>query len=189
MFSYYLREFGGFDENGLSIYPNGDEQQFVDKSALPTTNLGINTRAEFGNFDASIFFAGQFGHYIYNNTANAFFTAGSINSGRNVTTDVLTNGELPANAPDVSTRFLEKGDFLRLQNASLGYTIPLAEDSFVENLRVYVNGQNLFVITDYSGLDPEVSVDKSLNGLPTAGIDYTAFPRPRTVTFGLNAKF
>ena len=78
---------------------------------------------------------------------------------------------------------------LRLQNASLGYTIPLAEDSFVENLRVYVNGQNLFVITDYSGLDPEVSVDKSLNGLPTAGIDYTAFPRPRTVTFGLNAKF
>lgn len=189
LFSYYLREFGGFDENGLSIYPNGDEQQFVDKSALPTTNLGINTRAEFGNFDASIFFAGQFGHYIYNNTANAFFTAGSINSGRNVTTDVLTNGELPANAPDVSTRFLEKGDFLRLQNASLGYTIPLAEDSFVENLRVYVNGQNLFVITDYSGLDPEVSVDKSLNGLPTAGIDYTAFPRPRTVTFGLNAKF
>ena len=189
LFSYYLREFGGFDENGLSIYPNGDAQQFVDKSALPTTNLGINTRAEFGNFDASIFFAGQFGHYIYNNTANAFFTAGSINSGRNVTTDVLTNGELPANAPDVSTRFLEKGDFLRLQNASLGYTIPLAEDSFVENLRVYVNGQNLFVITDYSGLDPEVSVDKSLNGLPTAGIDYTAFPRPRTVTFGLNAKF
>lgn len=189
LFSYYLREFAGFDENGLSIYPNGDEQMFVGKSALPTTNLGINTRAEYKNWDASVFFSGQFGHYIYNNTANAFFTAGSIASGRNVTQDVLTNGESPANAPDVSTRFLEKGDFLRLQNAGIGYTFPLSEDSFLENLRLYVNGQNLFVITDYSGLDPEVNTQTPLNGLPTAGIDYTAYPRPRTFTFGFNANF
>lgn len=189
LFSYYLREFAGFDENGLSIYPNGDEQMFVGKSALPTTNLGINTRAEYKNWDASLFFAGQFGHYIYNNTANAFFTAGSIASGRNVTQDVLTNGESPANAPDVSTRFLEKGDFLRLQNAGIGYTFSLSEDSFLQNLRLYVNGQNLFVITDYSGLDPEVNTQTPLNGLPTAGIDYTAYPRPRTFTFGFNANF
>lgn len=189
LFSYYLREFAGYDENGISIYPNGDQQEFVGKSALPTTNLGINTRAEYKNFDASLFFAGQYGHYIYNNTANAFFTAGSINSGRNVTEDVLTSGESPANAPDVSTRFLEKGDFLRLQNASLGYTFQLGDTSVLDNLRVYVNGQNLFVITDYSGLDPEVNTQTPLNGLPTAGIDYTSFPRPRTFTFGLNAKF
>ena len=189
LFSYYLREFAGFDENGISIYPNGDEQVFVGKSALPTTNLGINTRAEYKNWDASLYFAGQYGHYIYNNTKNAFFTAGSINGGRNVTVDVLTNGESPANAPDVSTRFLEKGDFLRLQNAGIGYTLPLNEGSFLDNLRLYVNGQNLFVITDYSGLDPEVNTQTPLNGLPTAGIDYTAYPRPRTYTFGLNAKF
>ncbi|APU69632.1 MAG: SusC/RagA family TonB-linked outer membrane protein [Christiangramia sp.] len=189
LFSYYLREFAGYDANGISIYPNGDQQEFVDKSALPTTNLGINTRAEYKNFDASLFFSGQYGFYIYNNTANAFFTAGSINSGRNVTTDVLTSGESPANAPDVSTRFLEKGDFLRLQNASIGYTFDLNENSFLDNLRLYVNGQNLFVITDYSGLDPEVNTQTPLNNLPTAGIDYTSFPRPRTFTFGLNAKF
>ncbi|AVR46711.1 SusC/RagA family TonB-linked outer membrane protein [Christiangramia fulva] len=189
LFSYYLREFGGFDENGLSIYPNGDEQVFVGKSALPTTNIGINTRAEYKQWDASLFFAGQFGHYIYNNTANAFFTAGSINGGRNVTQDVLTNGESPANAPDVSTRFLEKGDFLRLQSAGIGYTFVLPQDSFLDNLRLYLNGQNLFVITGYSGLDPEVNTQTPLNGLPTAGIDYTAYPRPRTFTFGFNAKF
>ncbi|MCG9972691.1 SusC/RagA family TonB-linked outer membrane protein [Christiangramia crocea] len=189
LFSYYLREFAGYDENGLSIYPNGDQQEFVGKSALPTTNLGINTRAEYKNFDASLFFSGQFGHYIYNNTANAFFTAGSINSGKNVTPDVLTSGESIANAPDVSTRFLEKGDFLRLQNAGVGYTFDLSDDSFLDNLRLYLNGQNLFVITDYSGLDPEVNTQTPLNGLPTAGIDYTSFPRPRTFTFGLNAKF
>jgi len=189
LFSYYLREFAGFDENGISIYPNGDEQEFVGKSALPTTNVGINTRAEYKNWDASLFFAGQFGHYIYNNTENAFFTAGSINGGRNVIQDVLTNGESAANAPDVSTRFLESGDFLRLQNASLGYTFDLGENSFLDNFRLYVNGQNLFVITDYSGLDPEVNTQTPLNGIPTAGIDYTAYPRPRTFTFGFNAKF
>ena len=189
LFSYYLREFGGYDENGLSIYPNGDQQEFVGKSALPTTNLGINTRATYKNWDASLYFSGQYGHYIYNNTANAFFTAGSIAGGRNVTEDVLSSGESPANAPDVSTRFLEKGDFLRLQNAGIGYTFDLAEDSFLKNLRLYVNGQNLFVITDYSGLDPEVNTPTPLNGIPTAGIDYTAYPRPRTFTFGFNANF
>ncbi|MHA7056379.1 SusC/RagA family TonB-linked outer membrane protein [Aquimarina sp. M1] len=189
LFSYYLREFAGFDANGQSIYPNGDVQEFVGKSALPDINVGISTSFDYKNWDASLFFAGQFGHYIYNNTANAFFTAGSINGGRNVTTDVLTNGESAANAPDVSTRFLEKGDFLRLQTASLGYNWPLSGEGVFKSLRIFATGQNLFVITDYSGLDPEVNVSAPLNGVPTAGIDYTAFPRPRTYTFGLNATF
>ncbi len=191
LFSYFLREFGGFDADGQSIYPNGDIQELVGKSALPDINIGLSTSATYKNWDLSVFLAGQFGHYIYNNTANAFFTAGSIGGGRNVTTDVIGNGESQANAPDVSTRFLESGDFLRLQNATLGYNVPLKGDGVFKSLRLYVNGQNLFVITDYSGLDPEVSVSptNSLNNLPTAGIDYTAFPRPRTYTFGLNAKF
>ena len=189
LFSYYLREFAGFDANGQSIYPNGDIQEFVGKSALPDINVGINTSFSYKNWDASLYFAGQFGHYIYNNTANAFFTAGSINGGRNVTVDVLTNGESASNAPDVSTRFLEKGDFLRLQNASIGYNWPLSGEGVFKKLRLSATGQNLFVITDYSGLDPEVNVSAPLNGIPTAGIDYTSFPRPRTITFGLNATF
>ncbi len=189
LFSYFLREFGGFDANGQSIYPNGDVQEFVGKSALPDINIGISTSFNYKNWDASVFLAGQFGHYIYNNTANAFFTAGSINGGRNVTTDVLTNGESAANAPDVSTRFLEKGDFLRLQNATIGYNWPLSGEGVFKKLRLFATGQNLFVITDYTGLDPEVNVSAPLNGIPTAGIDYTAFPRPRTYSFGLNATF
>ena len=189
LFSYYLRDFAGFDANGQSIYPNGDIQEFVGKSALPDINVGINTSFSYKNWDASLYFAGQFGHYIYNNTANAFFTAGSINGGRNVTVDVITNGESASNAPDVSTRFLEKGDFLRLQNASIGYNWPLSGEGVFKKLRLSATGQNLFVLTDYSGLDPEVNVSAPLNGIPTAGIDYTSFPRPRTITFGLNATF
>lgn len=80
-----------------------------------------------------------------------------------------------------------------MQNASIGYDWPLQEDSLLESLRLSLTGQNLFVITDYSGPDPEVSVSPAggdlLNNLPTAGIDYTAFPRPRTITLGLNAQF
>ncbi|MBQ0734403.1 SusC/RagA family TonB-linked outer membrane protein [Aquimarina celericrescens] len=196
LFSYFLREFEGFDpDTGLAVTANDDAQVFVGKSALPDINLGISTSFNYKNWDASIFFAGQLGHYIYNNTANAFFTAGSINGGRNVTTDVIGNGEAGTNAADVSTRFLESGDFIRLQNATIGYKVPLSGDGVFKSLRIYAAGQNLFVITDYSGLDPEVSTaptttsNNLLNNLPTAGIDYTAFPRPRTYTFGLNATF
>jgi len=132
---------------------------------------------------------GQFGHYIYNNVTNAFFTMGSINAGRNVTKSTIGTGESVANAPDVSTRFLEKGDFLRMQNLSIGYNFKLADDSFIKKIRISATGQNVFILTDYSGLDPEVNVDKNIDGVPSLGIDYTAYPRARSIVFGLNATF
>lgn len=190
LFSYHLREFEGFDDNGQPI---GDNQTYVGKTALPTWNMGLSLNARFRQFDLAMYFAGQFGHYIYNNTRNAFFTAGSINNARNVTPDVLTSGESGFAEAAVSTRFLESGDFLRMQNLSLGYNVNLGESSFLKRLRFYANAQNLFVITNYTGLDPEVSTNPAdfnlLNGLPTAGIDYTSYPRPRTFTIGLNASF
>ena len=190
LFAYFLRDFAGYDNEGLSVYNGGDAQQFLDgKSPLPLWNLGISTSVEYKDFDLSIFMAGQFGHYIYNNTANGYFTAGAIGNGRNVIGDVLTSGESNLNAPDVSTRFLESGDFLRMQNIALGYNFNMDNVNFINSLRLYANVQNLFVITDYSGLDPEVNVNKSLDGVPSLGIDYTAYPRARTFTFGLNVAF
>ncbi len=190
LFSYFLREFQGFDANGQPI---GDVQTFVGKDALPDVVGGFSLNAAYKNWDFNAYFAGQFGFYVYNNTRNAFFTAGSIANARNVTPDVLDSGEAGNAAADVSTRFLEKGDFVRLQNATIGYNVPLSGDGALKSLRLSVNGQNLFLITDYSGLDPEISTQPAggdlLNGLPTAGIDYTGFPRPRTITFGLNATF
>jgi TonB-dependent starch-binding outer membrane protein SusC len=192
LFSYFLRPFDGFDDNGKPT-PATDVQTFVGKTALPTWNMGLSINAKYKAFDFSTYLAGQFGHYVYNNTANAFFTAGSISNSRNVTSDVLTSGEGGLEEASVSTRFLEKGDFLRLQNLSFGYTVPLRNSKSIRNLRFFVNGQNLFLITKYSGLDPEVSSSPAdrdlLNQLPTAGIDYAAYPRPRTFTIGLNASF
>jgi TonB-dependent starch-binding outer membrane protein SusC len=189
LFSYYLREFEGFDANGQPI---GDNQMFIGKSALPTSNLGFSINARYKNLDFAVYLAGQYGHWIYNNTRNAFFTAGSINNARNVTPDVVTSGEAGTAEAAVSTRFLEKGNFTRLQNLTVGYNFPMSGGT-IKKLRLSFNAQNLFLITDYSGLDPEVASNPAdydlLNGLPTAGIDYAAYPRPRIFTFGLNATF
>ena len=190
LFSYHLRQFEGFDENGQPI---GDIQGFVDKSALPEWNMGLSINGRVKNFDLVMNMAGQFGFYVYNNTKNAFFTAGSINNARNVTRDVLTSGEAGAAEAAVSTRFLEKGDFFRMQNINLGYRFPMSGNGAIKNLRLSIGAQNVFLITNYSGLDPEVSTNPAsfslLNGLPTAGIDYAAYPRPRTYTLGLSATF
>ncbi|WP_242092633.1 SusC/RagA family TonB-linked outer membrane protein [Aestuariivivens sediminicola] len=188
LFSYFLREFEGFDANGQPI---GDVQTFVGKSALPDFVGGFSTNIRYKNWDFSAYLAGQYGAYIYNNTRNAFFVAGAIAGQRNVTEDVLTSGEAGNAEAAVSTRFLENGDFLRLQNMSIGYNFDLKETSKLKTLRVSLTGQNLFVITPYSGPDPEVSTQgaEPLNELPTSGIDYVSYPNPRTFTFGLFAKF
>ena len=190
LFAYFLREFGGYDAEGNSIYPNGDFQQFLDgKSPLPVVTAGFTNNFRYGNLDASIFFNGVFGNYIYSNTRNAFFTKGSFANGRNVTSDVVDSDEGPLNAPDVSTRFLEKGDFVRLQNLNIGYQVPLRSTKNISSLRLFLSGQNLLTFTKYSGQDPEVSTNKSINGIPSFGIDYTAYPRARTWTIGGNISF
>ena len=189
LFAYYLRDFAGYNDAGVSEYNDGDFQQFVGKSPLPKWNLGLTNTFNVGNFDATIFFSSQLGQYVYNNTANAFFTAGALASGKNVTTDVPTNGESNLNAPDVSTRFLENASFLRLQNLTLGYNIDASESNIFSSVRLYVAGQNLFVITQYSGQDPEVNTNKAIEGVPSAGIDYTPYPMARTFTLGANVRF
>lgn len=190
MFSYYLREFAGFDGDGQPIR---DDQKFVNKSALPEWNAGLSINLAVGDFDFSAYAAGQFGFWIYNNTENAFFTAGAIANGRNVTADVLTSGESGVAEAAVSERFLHKGDFIRMQNVSVGYNVPVDGASVFKNLRFSLNVQNLFLITEYNGIDPEVSTQAAnfqlLNNLPTAGVDWAAYPRPRTFTLGLNATF
>lgn len=186
LFSYFVLEFSGFDSGGLPI--QSEDKAFVGKTALPDITGGLSTSLDYKNWTFSAYFSGQFGHYIYNNTANAFFTAGAFNTTRNVLPGTLTSGENLGASADPSTRFLEKGDFVRLQNVSLTYNMPLSGDGFFKSMVFSLTGQNLFVITDYSGLDPEVSSNTG-STLPTLGIDYGAYPNPRTITFGINAKF
>jgi TonB-dependent starch-binding outer membrane protein SusC len=183
LYAFYMRQFAGFDTLGLGIYANNEQLSFVG-SPIPDMTLGLTNSFTFGRFDLSAFLEGAFGHQIYNNTANAIFLKGNLRNGRNVTREIAASAESPNNFGEASTRFLEDGDYLRLSNVTLGYNVPVGGLlRGVRNMRIGVTGQNLLVITKYSGYDPEVNTDKSIGGVPSLGIDYTAFPRPRTFTF------
>lgn len=181
LFSFYMREFEGYDENGLAQYANSAALDFQG-DPLPDYNLGLANNLNYGRWSLSMFWNAALGFQVYNNTANAIFLKGNLRNGRNVTEEVANGPESPRNFGEVSTRFLEDGDFLRLANLSVGYNFNVAALAPVQRLRVSLTGQNLLLFTGYSGYDPEVNTDKSIDGIPSLGIDYTAYPRPRTVS-------
>lgn len=187
LYSFYLREFTGYTAEGLGTYANNEELSFHG-DPLPDWSFGLTNNFKYKNFDASIFFTAATGFVVYNNTANAIFLKGNLRNGRNVTKDVADSPESAANFGEASTRFLEKGDFLRLANLSLGYNFNLG-GSDIKSLRIALTGQNVLLFTKYSGVDPEVSVNKPINGVPSLGIDYLAYPTARTFTIGLTAGF
>jgi TonB-dependent starch-binding outer membrane protein SusC len=144
----------------------------------------------YKKFNLSVNMNGAFGQDIYNNTLNNVINVGSINGGRNIALSVFEDPikESFANPVTSSSRFIEKGDYLKLSNATLSYNLG-AIGNYIKAASIYVTGQNLFVITDFSGFDPEVNVDKSSNSVPSVGIEYQPYPTARTITFGVNFSF
>ena len=200
IYSYYLYEFRGYAADGSSIYADaaGNDaslglaaKKLVGKQGLPKMNVGFTTNMAYKNFDMSASFYGAFGHYLYNNTANAYFFKGAFLGGRNVPEDAATSAQAQGDPNSPSTKYLEKGDFLRMGNLTFGYTFSGAafDKLKIKSARFYVNGQNLLLFTKYSGFDPEVNTDKSLNGVPSAGIDYLSYPRSKAFALGLNVTF
>ncbi len=157
-------------------------------SPFPNFTAGWNNNFTYSNFDLSFFFNVVQGNDVYNNTSNAFFTRAAINNSRNTTVANANSPERLDAGLAASSRFLEDGSFIRLQNATLGYNFDI-NSSWLNTLRLFVTGQNLFIITDYSGFDPEVNTSAGANGIPSFGLDYTTYPRPRTLLFGLKARF
>ena len=200
LYTYNILDFQGYDANGDSLYKNPDgtivtgsgsaQKVLTDKQALPKISAGFNATLAYKNLDLTTSFYGAFGHYIYNNTSNALFNKSSFGL-RNVTEEVATSVQNTTDSNAPSTKYLEKGDFIRLGNLTLGYTFKgkFLDSARIKSARVFVNGSNLFVITDYSGFDPEVDTNKTRNGVPSAGIDYFSYPRSRNFTFGLNLTF
>lgn len=188
IFTWSMPVFQGFDGNGNARYTNGAANQLYG-SALPKFFGGLTNNFTYGKWSLSVFMNAVTGHYIYNNTANALFLKGSLRNGRNVTNEVGNGPENPFNPGSVSTRFLEKGDFLRLSNMNLSYVFDVKNNKYIKTLTAFASGQNLALFTNYSGIDPEVNVDKNINGIPSRGFDYTQYPKPRVVTFGINVGF
>jgi TonB-linked SusC/RagA family outer membrane protein len=188
LFTFVMPTFLRFDAFGNGVYANGAKDE-IQGSALPTFNAGLTNNFTYKKFTASFFFNAVTGFYVYNNTANALLLKGSLKNARNVTNDVVNSIENSINPGNVSTRFLEKGDYIRFANASLNYAVDVKPGSFIKGLNISLSGQNLGLFTKYTGLDPEVNVDKSRNGVPSRGFDYTATPRARVITLGINARF
>ncbi|MBG6060393.1 iron complex outermembrane receptor protein [Flavobacterium sp. CG_9.1] len=201
-YSYYMYEWRGYDADGMSIYSDsaGNDtglgtaaKKLLDKQPLPKINVGFNTSLAYKGFDASASFYGAFGHYIYNNTTNAYFFKGAFSGdpGKNVTLEAATSPQSVADPNSPSTKYLEKGDFFRMGNLTVGYTFKgdVIERFKMKSARFFVNASNLFIITSYSGSDPEVDTDKSLNGVPSAGMEYLSYPREKSVAVGINVTF
>ncbi|TPN87232.1 SusC/RagA family TonB-linked outer membrane protein [Aquimarina algicola] len=202
--AFYLPIWEGFDENGVSSYADLDGDGIDTSSGItapgegdrafvgdpnPDFTIGISSAFRYKNLDVSVFFNGAYGHQIYDNTANAIFTAGALAAGGNVTEQVVASGEANQ-TPKPSTQYLKSGDFLRLNNLTLGYTLNGDKiGKWIDSLRFYATGQNIFVITPYDGFDPEVNVNKAVDGVPSFGIDYSTYPRARTFSLGFNARF
>lgn len=182
--SFYLLEHKGFDKDGKDIFGN----KIIIESALPKFTYGFNSQMSYKNFDFSFSVIGQTGGYLLNNTGLNALNINNLASDRNVSQKYYQSGANPANAPLLSTLYLEKSDFIRLNSARLGYNFRLSALKWLQGLGVYVTGQNLFTITNYSGYDPLINSPKAIDGNQSQGIDYTAYPPARTILFGLTLK-
>ncbi|MEO6358721.1 MAG: TonB-dependent receptor [Ferruginibacter sp.] len=196
--SFYLLDFIGFNADGTSKYRDvnndgiiSDKDRIAAGSALPNVLYNFSGSASYKGFDLTANFNGVSGNKIYNNTANSFFYKARLVKGINTTAEGIgSSEESVSNAAGISTRYLENGAYLRLNNLAMGYTFNTSKMKWVNSLRLSITGQNLFVITKYKGYDPEVNTDRtSGDGVISSGIDYLSYPKARSIIFGLNVSF
>ncbi len=185
-----------------------DDDRTIIGNGLPGYLYGLNARAEYKGFDISAFFNGQGDADIANMTRYFTSSVNFRNPGLvNASTDVLnawkgegTSNEFPRNSSNsiqsnrwFSDAFIEDGSFFRLRNLQIGYALPTRIMSKIgaSAARVYIAGQNLFTITDYSGYDPEVGSNGGTgnSGIRVAGVDYGRYPMAKMFTVGFTAQF
>ena len=151
-------------------------------SAQPLFTFGWNNTIRWRNFDFTMFLRGVVGNKILNVTRWAYGPM-SANNKNVFMKDVNGANTTLTQKAQFSDYYLENGSYLKLDNLTVGYTIPIKENKYLTSLRVYATGQNLFTITSYSGQDPEVNTTSVWNG----GIDYCSFyPPVATFLVGLN---
>ena len=197
--TFFTYEFAGFDDANKATYYVRDEDtgertgetttdpSYKDRTitgcAQPKLNFGWNNTFNYKNWNATVFFTGVLGNDIYNGTRANYMSPEMLSGGKNVLKEFLENPTTSASLP--SDRFIENGSYLRLATLSLGYTFKNF-NGWLQNLQLYVTCNNLFTITGYKGLDPEVNM-----GGTDPGIDYrwSAYPHTRTTMVGLKINF
>lgn len=187
LFAMVTRQYNGLDAQGFSKYTDDGFTYYYVGNPNPSVILGFNADLRYKRLSFNASFNGSLGQKIYNNTANSVLPIANLGTGKNVQADLVNSAiqESLANPIAASSRYIENGNYIKLANATIGYNIGDVGKS-IKALNIFVNGQNLFVITKYKGFDPEVNVDKGVNGVPSAGIEYVPYPTARTFNFGVN---
>jgi iron complex outermembrane receptor protein len=167
--------------NGETFSPTGADEGIIG-NANPAFSLGFHSNFTAGKFDASWNWRGEFGREVFNNTALVYSTKGNAKQDRNFLASALDDPTGISEPSIYSSRWIENGRFIRLQNATVGYAFTLpTRMGGGRTVRAYLSGDNLLLFTPYTGYDPEVFVS---SGVASRGIDYLTYPRARTYTVG-----
>ena len=183
-------EYYVLDENGNRTGETTNNPGLKDRSitgcAQPKLNAGWNNSLTYKNWNLTAFITGVFGNDVYNGPRAHYTSAQMFSDGKNVLKEFLTFPAGDASGSLPSDRFIEKGTYVRLQSLTLSYTFRNCFNDWIQDLTLYGTGNNLFTITDYKGLDPEVN----LGGLDP-GIDYrwSRYPHTRTIMVGVKINF
>jgi TonB-dependent starch-binding outer membrane protein SusC len=198
--AFYQAVYRGIDKNGKFLIDDGKGNAVV--ASLPTSTykavighglpkfeMGWTNTFTYKKFDLNFFLRGSFGHDLIN-TERAFFENTGVSSIYNVVKTKYFDPNIK-DAQIFSSLYVEKGDFVKLDNATLGYNFNIGKKgamSGVRNIRAFVTGHNLFTITGYTGADPEVRYSDNLNGnILAPGIDRrSTWVLTRSFTFGVN---
>jgi iron complex outermembrane receptor protein len=190
---FFSLRYAGKDQNGVSTFYKRDgttttspaigTDYFYVGDAQPRLLMGWNNSFRYGKWDLNVFLRGVFGNKIFNATRAdlSYVTAAAQNNLLVSAKDDKINDNRNSY---YSTRYIESGNYIRLDNATLSYTFSSPVKG-ISNLRLYTTANNLFTITKYSGIDPEIN-----QGGVAPGIDYNNFfPKTRTIMFGVNLTF
>ena len=205
---------GNPDDNSYYLYNPENPTELVstaalsqeDKVVLGQTNPkvfgGLTNNLRYKNFDLGLTLTYAFGQKVYNGTRQDgltnFFTNNLAeikdrwtlaNPNTHIPRLSLDNDNFTLNDGEAVSTFVENGDYVRIQNITIGYSLPsrILNGTNIENVRFYSSVQNAFVFTGYKGLDPELNFSPTTN--VQAGIDLNTNPLLRTITFGINATF
>ena len=191
--AFYGYSFAGYKSDGTAMYntPTGgyisadnasESHKQIIGNAQPLFTFGWNNTVRYKNWDASVFFRGVVGNKILNVTRWAYGPQNSVSTNIFMKDAVGTDVKVVDKGHFTDT-YLEDGSYIKLDNLTIGYNFKFKENKYIENLRVYLTGQNLFTITKYSGQDPEVNTTSVWD----AGIDYPDFyPTVATILLGVN---
>lgn len=193
--TFYTFKYAGYDQDQQkTLYENAEgEIVTVDKlkspddykevgKALPKVTFGWNNTFRYKRWDLNFFLRGMAGNKIFN-ASRADLSRLTQASTCNISHEAVKDGIMEA--PQPSSRWLENGSFLKLDNLTLGYQFNVDKIKEISQLRLYVTGQNLFTITKYTGVDPEVS----LSGLAPGIDNRNYYPKTRSFLLGVNISF